>query len=69
VGRALIVARPGTSMDAASVAKHCRERLAKYKVPAEFVAVEPFERNVTGKIPKADLKARYGEADSTVAPT
>jgi fatty-acyl-CoA synthase len=69
VGRALIVPRAGTSLDAGSVAAHCSERLAKYKVPAEFVQVEPFERNVTGKIPKADLKARYGSADSTVAPT
>jgi fatty-acyl-CoA synthase len=69
VGRALIVPRTGTSLDVSSIARHCRERLAKYKVPAEFVAVEPFERNVTGKIPKADLKARYGDADSTVAPT
>ena len=69
VGRALIVPRAGTSLDADSVALHCRERLAKYKVPAEFVQVDPFERNVTGKIPKADLKARYGSADSTVAPT
>jgi fatty-acyl-CoA synthase len=69
VGRALIVPRAGTSLDAESVGRHCRERLAKYKVPAEFVQVEPFERNVTGKIPKADLKARYGSADSTVAPT
>jgi fatty-acyl-CoA synthase len=67
VGRALIVPRPGWDMDAESIAEHCRARLAKYKVPAEFVAVEPFERNVTGKIPKADLKARYGEVD-TVAP-
>jgi fatty-acyl-CoA synthase len=69
VGRALVVPRTGTSLDVPSIARHCRERLAKYKVPAEFVQVEPFERNVTGKIPKADLKKRYGSADSTVAPT
>jgi fatty-acyl-CoA synthase len=69
VGRALIVPRPGAELDVSSIAEHCRERLAKYKVPAQFVPVEPFERNVTGKIPKADLKARYGDPESTVAPT
>ena len=60
VGRALIVLNPGTELDRDALAAHCRERLAGYKVPAEFLAVEPFERNVTGKLPKADLKRRYG---------
>lgn len=68
VGRALLVAEPGRAIDVESVAAHCREHLAKYKVPTEFLVVEPFERNVTGKLPKADLKKRYGSPTSTVAP-
>jgi len=66
VGRALIVPRAGVDPDYAAIAGYCRERLAKYKVPAEFVEVEPFERNVTGKLPKADLKKKYGSGASTV---
>jgi fatty-acyl-CoA synthase len=67
VGRALIVLNPGVELDRDALAEHCRERLARYKVPAEFLAIEPFERNVTGKVPKADLKKRYGSPVPTVS--
>ncbi len=60
VGRALLVVREGAALDADAIATHCRDRLAGYKVPAEFLVIEPFARNVTGKIPKAELKAKYG---------
>lgn len=69
VGRALLVSRPGRIVDPEDVAEHCRDRLAKYKVPKEFLIVEPFERNVTGKLPKAELKKKYGSGVSTVAPS
>jgi fatty-acyl-CoA synthase len=69
VGRALLMAKPGVELDTDSVREHCRSHLARYKVPAEFVIVERFERNGSGKLPKADLKKRYGSAVSTVAPT
>jgi fatty-acyl-CoA synthase len=67
VGRALIVLNPGAGLDREALAEYCRGRLARYKVPADFVAVEPFERNVTGKIPKADLKKRYGSPTPSVS--
>jgi fatty-acyl-CoA synthase len=67
VGRALIVLNPGSELDRDALAEYCRERLARYKVPAEFMAVEPFERNVTGKLPKAELKRRYGSPAPTVS--
>lgn len=69
VGRALLVPKPGAKLDTRGVADHCRDRLAAYKVPAEFLVVEPFQRNVSGKLPKAELKKKYGSAVSTVAPT
>ncbi len=68
VGRALLVAKPGVELDTDSVREHCRNRLAKFKVPAEFLVVEPFERNGSGKLPKAELKVKYGSGNSTVAP-
>lgn len=67
VGRALIVLNPGADLDRDVLTEYCGGRLARYKVPAEFVAVEPFERNVTGKLPKADLKKRYGSPTPTVS--
>jgi len=60
VGRALLVPRKGAALDPDEIAKHCRDRLAGYQVPAQFLVIEPFTRNVTGKIPKAELKAKYG---------
>lgn len=66
VGRALIIPKPDVVVDPVSIAEHCRTRLAKYKVPADFLVVEPFERNVTGKLPKAELKKKYGSGRPTV---
>lgn len=68
VGRALLMAKPGVELKTDSVREHCRSHLAKYKVPAEFLIVEPFERNGSGKLPKADLKKKYGSGVSTVTP-
>jgi fatty-acyl-CoA synthase len=68
VGRALLVARAGVTLDTDSVREHCRTHLARYKVPVEFLVVEPFERNGSGKLPKAELKKMYGSGVSTVAP-
>jgi fatty-acyl-CoA synthase len=70
VGRALLMAKSCTEpLDTDSVREHCLSHLAKYKVPAEFLVVEPFERNGSGKLPKADLKKKYGSGVPTVAPT
>jgi acyl-CoA synthetase (AMP-forming)/AMP-acid ligase II len=46
---------PGEQLDAESLRAHCSERLARYKVPAEFVLVEDFPRTPMGKIRKIDL--------------
>ena len=43
--------------DSAALEAFCRERLANFKVPREFVFVEEFPRNATGKIQKAELRA------------
>ena len=38
----------------------CVERLAAFKVPAEFIVVEGFPRTATGKIRKVDLRELVG---------
>jgi HIP---CoA ligase len=55
VGRAFIMPRPGHSIDDAELTAYCRERLANFKVPREFVVLEEFPRNASGKILKKDL--------------
>jgi len=53
VGCAYILARPGHSQPPdAELATFCRERLAAYKVPKYFMAVEDFPRTAAGKVQK-----------------
>ena len=58
VGRAYVLARPGHEIPAAArITDYCREHLAPYKVPKEFVSVEDFPRTAAGKIQKHLLAA------------
>jgi len=58
VGRAYVVLRPGADLDVDALTAHCRDRLANFKVPREFVAIDAFPRNASGKILKKDLRDR-----------
>lgn len=51
---AFVELRPEESLD--GLADWCRQRLAKIKVPDEFIAVDSFPRTVTGKIRKVELR-------------
>ena len=58
VGRAYVLAQPGHEIPAAArITDYCREHLAPYKVPKEFVSVEDFPRTAAGKIQKHLLAA------------
>lgn len=53
VGRAYVLARPGHPIpDASALRSHCRDNLAAYKVPRDFVTVVEFPRTAAGKIRK-----------------
>jgi fatty-acyl-CoA synthase len=58
VGRAYVLAQPGHEIPpAAEISSYCRDHLAPYKVPKEFVGVEDFPRTAAGKIQKHLLAA------------
>jgi len=59
--KAVVVAKPGATPDAASVIAWARERIAGYKAPksVDFVAAIP--RNITGKILRRELRKPYWE--------
>lgn len=57
VGRAYVVPRPGSHPDLEELGAFCRERLANFKVPREFVLTDAFPRNASGKILKNDLRS------------
>jgi len=52
----VIVLRPGAALDFDTVARHCREHLAGFKVPREVVLREALPRNPSGKVLKRVLR-------------
>ncbi len=52
---AVVVSRAGCTFDEDALRTFCRERLAAYKVPKRFVAMEALPRNVVGKVVKPAL--------------
>ena len=58
VGCAYLLAQPGHTIPVpADVKAYCRDRLAPYKVPRQFVTVQDFPRTAAGKIQKHLLQA------------
>lgn len=57
--KAVVVARPGHSLDPVEVVSWSRTRLAGYKQPRTVDIVAALPRNPTGKVLKKDLRAPY----------
>ncbi|WP_035854933.1 AMP-binding protein [Cryptosporangium arvum] len=55
VGRAYVIARPGTAPAAEALVAFCRERIANFKVPSEVVFLAELPRNAGGKVLKRVL--------------
>jgi len=54
--RAWVTLRPGASVTADELAAHCGQRLATYKVPAEFRFTDALPVNASGTILKRELR-------------
>ena len=54
--RAFVTPRTGRSVTAEDLIAHCSGRLARYKVPREFVVLEAMPTNASGKILKRELR-------------
>lgn len=50
---------PRASTTAEALLAHCRERLAKYKIPATLEILEALPKTTVGKLDRAVLKARW----------
>src|SRR5499426_95527 len=65
---AYMVRRPGASGDLAEIEGFCLARLARYKVPRQYVWVDSLPRNAMGKVQhfrlKQLLRAAAGQADA-----
>jgi acyl-CoA synthetase (AMP-forming)/AMP-acid ligase II len=67
---AAVVARPGASLDEASLRAHLFARLAPHKVPSRIVIVDAIPKGPTGKVQRTTLHAALAERLATpwVAP-
>jgi len=59
VSKALITPKPGHQATPAEILSHCREHLAKFKVPRSVEFVESLPKGGTGKILKKVLREKY----------
>jgi len=58
---AVVVVRPGAAVTLSSVFEHCQARgLSKHKTPERLEIVDALPRNLTGKVLKTELRARFG---------
>ncbi|MEL6268672.1 MAG: AMP-binding protein [Chloroflexota bacterium] len=62
-GKAIVVAGAGAPTEEAIIA-HCRENLAKYKVPQSVAWVDELPRNAAGKVLKRELRKQFIPAET-----
>jgi len=56
---ALVVLKPGAVVTERELKAHCKERLARFKVPREFHFREALPKGGTGKILKSELREPF----------
>ena len=64
VGLAVLVLKPGHSLDKVQVLAHCAERLARFKTPHDIALLPALPRNATGKVLKRELRRQFVGADA-----
>lgn len=57
-GLAFVVLKPGAGVPPEVLSAHCRERLARYKVPTRFRVVAELPRLTSGKLDKVTLRSK-----------
>ena len=59
--KAIVVAKPGMTIDADDVIAWTRDRIAAFKAPRSIDVIDALPRNASGKILRKDLRAPYWE--------
>ncbi|MBE1549397.1 acyl-coenzyme A synthetase/AMP-(fatty) acid ligase [Mycobacterium sp. OAS707] len=58
---AVVVTQPGSDITLAALGEHCQARgLSRHKSPERLEIIEALPRNLTGKVMKNELRARFG---------
>jgi fatty-acyl-CoA synthase len=61
---AVLTVAPETSVDTETVRAHLAGAIARYKIPKNVVIVDDLPRTASGKVRKADLRARFSRGVS-----
>lgn len=59
VPKALVIAKPGSTLSEAELLEFCRSRIAHYKCPGSIEFVESLPKTATGKVLKKNLRQAY----------
>ena len=59
---AIVVSKPGQSLSESAVIDHCRQRLARFKVPKRVIFVDNLPKNPSGKLLKRELRETFGKS-------
>ena len=54
--KAFIVVKPGETLTEEEITRHCRERLAAYKVPKAIAFLDSLPKSAVGKILRRELR-------------
>ncbi|MBF2755366.1 MAG: long-chain fatty acid--CoA ligase [Gammaproteobacteria bacterium AqS3] len=60
VGAAILVVKPGESLEESAILDHCLANLAKFKIPKYIYFTDVLPRNATGKVLKRTLREQFG---------
>lgn len=60
IGLMIVTTKPGHSVTVDELLEHCRERLARYKVPKRIEFASELTYSPYGKVIKPELRKRYG---------
>src|SRR3546814_20095772 len=55
--KAVVVAKPGTTVEESDIIAWARERIAPFKAPRSIDVIDALPRNASGKILRTDLRA------------
>ena len=61
VGRAIVVLKDGEDASEKDIINHCRQNLARYKVPQSVIFIDEIPHNATGKVLKRELRDLHGQ--------
>jgi fatty-acyl-CoA synthase len=59
---AVVVPRPGSSVDLEELREHAGQRIGRYKLPRRLEILDELPRNASGKVLKTELRKRYNTA-------